>query len=426
MAERNQNSYQLLRQFREFYVELARLRQMIELAPEQALSERTALSAGFAADAAMDEPSGTVALAVMPADTVIDDVWRAMARYLDQKMYEVNAAASSLSHDLMQELVYIMAAFADETFVCMLQWSGQGYWRDHLMELRLFHSQIAGQGIFQRIDRLLTRNDYGSEELTAVYLMVLSLGFRGRFQMEPEAVNTYRKRLFDRLHLSDSTFIRSGYRMFPEAYQHTVTEGSPVRLAEPGKWGGLVALLVAAWLVASTAAWLVLARPLNTDLRVTQRLLDAVRREFLKEDTATGTSYGFTKPNGIFQLALPADLPVIDKPDGRGVAPFFVKVETNGSVSAAGIQSWLAQGSSQIGAASSDGSQLTRPVLLAESVPAPQGVKVAPGTFYFLIDPDLTGVEIKSGAVLTLPTEAPAGVDALSLYIPEQSNEVAQ
>jgi type VI secretion system protein ImpK len=423
MAERRQNSYQLLRQFREFYVELAKLRHLVELDPEQGQGELSASNAVPDSNSATGESAATAALAALPVDKVTDDVWGEMARYLDEKMYKVRMASSSLSHDIMEELVYIMAAFADETFVCMLSWSGRDYWRDHLMELRLFHSQIAGQSVFERIDRLLMRSDYGSEELSAVYLMVLSLGFRGRYQMNPDAVDGYRKRLFDRLHLSDSTFVKSGYRMFPDAYQHTVTDGSPVRLAEPRKWWGVVATIVILWLIASTAAWFALASPLNTDLHVTQQLLNAVQSEFLKEDTTTGTNYAFTILNGQFQLTLPKDLPVIQKAAGASIAPFFVRVQTNGSSSPTDIQTWLSTGMTQVATA---GSQQTQPVLLAESVPSPHGVKSVASTFYFLVDPGLAAADIKKGAVLKLPSEMPAGVSAVSLYLPERNKGAAQ
>ena len=156
-----------------------------------------------------------------------------MAAYLDQKMYEVRLAASAVSHDYLEELVYIMAAFADETFVCLLEWPGKDYWRDHLMELRLFHSQIAGQDIFRRIEKSLVRQDYGVEELAIIYLMVLALGFKGQYLRDPAAVELYRKKLFDRLVMTNPELRRESQRLFPEAYRHTVTEGAPVRLPEP-------------------------------------------------------------------------------------------------------------------------------------------------------------------------------------------------
>ena len=206
MLERSQNSYPILRQFREFYAEVAKLRREIEeRKPGQAAVEpavavasgapvQVSLTSATSGSASISATAVEEADDITPSDGTWDDivtrrVWSEMALYLDQRMFEVKAAASSLSHDLQEELVYLMAAFADESFICLLDWPGKDYWAEHLMELRLFHSQIAGQEIFHRIDTLLARQDFGTEELAAVYLMVLALGFKGQYLRDPGAVD---------------------------------------------------------------------------------------------------------------------------------------------------------------------------------------------------------------------------------------------
>ena len=203
MVERSQNSYPLLRQFREFYAEVARLRAIVEHAgsagewsprtagsaevtsgESQSFLEPGAAQASAASTALVDKPGDTSAFG-RNLDATTVRVWHDMAAYLDQKMYEVRLATSALSHDYLEELVYIMAAFSDETFVCLLEWPGKDYWRDHLMELRLFHTQIAGQDIFRRIEKALVRQDYGVEELAIIYLMVLALGLQGAIPARP-------------------------------------------------------------------------------------------------------------------------------------------------------------------------------------------------------------------------------------------------
>lgn len=432
MTERAQESYQLLRQFREFYVELSRLRHYVKFAREKgqvalsALPDDSAVEPGDEAVAPEEnEAVGTMVVTAPPVDRVTQQVWGEMGRFLDQKMYRVNTAVSSLSHDILKELVYIMAAFADETFVCMLEWDGRDYWRDHLMELRFFRSQIAGQSLFHRIDNLVMRSDYGTEELMAVYLMVLSLGFKGRYQMEPGVVEAYRKKLFDRLHLSDFPYLSHGYRMFPDAYQHTVTEGSPVRLAEPRKWWSGVALVIAVWLVVSTAAWMVLTHPLRTDLHVTRQLLSAVQTEFRKEGARTATTYPFSKPNGRYEVTLPKNLPEIEKTEGASVAPFFVRVQVVGRLSPGLVQDWLSKGKIEVTATEQCSAQ-QQDILFAESVPAPRGVSVTPDLYYFLLDPKLTSAEAQCGTKLEMPEDAPAKVHALSLYLPAQNAGVTQ
>src|SRR5580698_3737775 len=210
MSERSQISYPLLQKFREFYEEVARLRRMAESVSGNGSTASpvrggTAVSEAAPAQLLLDQPAqqldGVLTLPSVAPDMhpVTIRVWHEMALYLDQKLYEIRLSADSLLHRYLEELVYLMAAFADETFVCMVDWPGKVYWSEHLMELRLFHSQIAGDDVFRRIDRILTAQDYGADELSAIYLMALALGFRGKYLRDPAAVDSYRRKLFDRL-----------------------------------------------------------------------------------------------------------------------------------------------------------------------------------------------------------------------------------
>ena len=56
---------------------------------------------------------------------------------------------------------------------------------------------VAGEALFQRIDRLFQQPDGGSRDLAAVYLAVLGLGFEGKFRAHDSRgeVTEYRLRL---------------------------------------------------------------------------------------------------------------------------------------------------------------------------------------------------------------------------------------
>ena len=209
MVERSQNSYPLLRQFREFYAEVARLRAIVEHAGSAGEWGSPAARvcrggvgrladhrrAGAPLNRRRPRPSRLISLLTHAFGRNLDAttvrVWHEMAAYLDQKMYEVRLAASAVSHDYLEELVYIMAAFADETFVCLLEWPGKDYWHDHLMELRLFHTQIAGQDIFRRIEKLLVRQDYGVEELAVDLSNGPCPGLQGAISARPGSRRVY-------------------------------------------------------------------------------------------------------------------------------------------------------------------------------------------------------------------------------------------
>src|ERR1700722_13666624 len=99
MLERSQNSYPLLRQFRDFYEVVARLRRTAESSADsgetgQPIPGRLPAQVGSVAalpDHAAQPSSSSVAL-VEGADPTTLQVWREMGVYLDQKMYEVKLA----------------------------------------------------------------------------------------------------------------------------------------------------------------------------------------------------------------------------------------------------------------------------------------------------------------------------------------------
>ena len=451
MVERSQNSYPLLRQFREFYAEVARLRAIVERAGSA--GEWDSPAAGFAAVASgesqavagqggIQSSSASTGLVDKPADTTafgrnLDAttvrVWHEMAAYLDQKMYEVRLAASAVSHDYLEELVYIMAAFADETFVCLVEWPGKDYWRDHLMELRLFHSQIAGQDIFRRIEKSLVRQDYGVEELAIVYLMVLALGFKGQYLRDPTAVELYRKKLFDRLVMTNPELRRESQRLFPEAYRHTVTEGAPVRLPEPVTWWLIVAGILGSWLLLSTIAWLLLTTTTRQELSVTMKSLDrVVNREIVTAPTDKWTTLPFALQSGAFRAQLPASLPLAKGASGAVVAPFLVGVDGfngQGAGSTSQVAGWLTRGTTTVPSNTAGASPKSQAVASAELIQTPPaGITATSGTLFFMVDPGLVAQQLGWQPQLSFPVDGRSGiaVDAVTLYLPGQPVAAAQ
>jgi len=455
MLERSQNSYPLLRQFREFYAEIARLRRFVEdarssgeTAPEGAFGAASG-SAETARDGGALQLAGS-SLAVEEADAVGSRVWYEMTRFLDRKMYEVKVAASPVSQEILRELVYIMAAYADETFVCLLDWSGKDYWADHLMELRLFRSQIAGQEIFRRIDRVLARQDYGTEELAAVYLMVLALGFKGQYLRDPASVEAYRKRLFDRLLLTNPELRWDGRRMFPEAYRHTVSEGAPVRLPEPGRWWWGVGGIVAAWLILSTIGWLALTSPTRKTLAVTMQSLDIVtNRRSVSAASSKWRAIPFELQGGAFRLALPtattttqagANQAGASQGAQASAAPLLIAVDgssgsgssgsgsnSSGAGSVSQVRAWLSSGVTSFASNIYSGAPRSREVAsVAQILSPPDDLMESPTTLFFLVDPGLGAQDLTLHPQLAFPVDGSVRVASVTLYLPEQLAAGAQ
>jgi|GEM_PF-581431 len=438
MYERRQDAYPLLRQFREFYVEVNRLRRLVEGGQPVEAAPRFAQALAAATEsgpAEVLEAGAAIAVAEPEGDGVTLQVWQEMANFLSQKMFEVQNTGSSLMHDLMEELVYVMAAFADETFVCLMQWPGAAYWREHLMELRLFRSQISGQMIFRRIDNLLSRQEY-EEELIAVYLMALSLGFKGRYLRQPEVVDGYRQRLYERIALMAPESSVESLRIFPEAYRHTVSEGAPVRLPDPRRWWWAVAGIVAAWLVISTIAWFQLTHSTRVILAGVVRALDQITER--QETTGPGRKWNvvpFAATADAFRIELPSELPM-EKGDAErpgGTFPILVAVTGPAGASpgpAQGVKAWLANGVIAFPTNSGIVPLKNRTVVSVQQVAEPpSGITVGGTTLLLSVQPGLSADDLALRPELIFPLgDAPGGVTPgeMVMYLPSQLPGSAQ
>jgi type VI secretion system protein ImpK len=177
---------------------------------------------------------------------------------------------------LYQEAQYLMVALTDEIFLHLLEWVGKDTWRTQLLEVKMFNSQIAGQRVFEKLKTLLNRRDPHTLELARLYLIVLFLGFQGKYRntTDPQQLQEYENyrrqlyffitqknvdELYDRLHY------QVNQRIFPEAY-HVVELKPQERHWLPSLWWwqvSFLALLVGLLLV-SFGLWHQVTHDLNT------------------------------------------------------------------------------------------------------------------------------------------------------------------
>jgi type VI secretion system protein ImpK len=157
---------------------------------------------------------------------------------------------------LYREVQYVMAALADETFL-RLDWPGRRYWTTHLLESQLFDSHTAGEEFFARMDRLLEQRERSYTDIYAVYLMALSLGFRGKYWGVDDAgrIANYRHSLFLRVYRRRPELFAGQAQLFPEAYRHTLSEGVARRLPSPNRWFAALAVVILLWLGVAWEVW---------------------------------------------------------------------------------------------------------------------------------------------------------------------------
>ncbi|MBI3328204.1 MAG: DotU family type IV/VI secretion system protein [Nitrospinae bacterium] len=241
----------LLTQFRDFYREVIRLKQMVKSGTWVAAPTR----------GTEEGPDRAMAATA---------VWQRLLSVLEQQALAARLGAWEYGSEVFKEAQYIMAALADEIFV-HLEWGGKETWNANLLEAKLFGSHVAGTQFFQRLDRLLQNRDPVYTELAAVYLMALSLGFRGKFWGLDDRgqLNHYRRLLFSFIFRRDPDLLNASKRLFPEAYAYTLEEESGRRLPDPRKWIVMVVLLLVVMGVLSHVVW----NHLTADLdRVVQQI----------------------------------------------------------------------------------------------------------------------------------------------------------
>lgn len=223
--------------FRQFYVDVLRRKHEVEANPREHVS---------AQDAALR--------AVRVRDLLLGKLRRQEA--------EAGRRGGDWGAESYRDAQYAMATLADEVFLG-LDWDGREAWGDHLLEASLFGTYVGGERLFTMIDELLARPDPLRRPLGAVYLMVLSLRFQGRFRDRLDAlekIESYRRRLFAFVYPDARSALRSDRPVFANAYRHTARDAAPDRLPPTRRWLTALAAALLLFLVISHGFWRSAAR----------------------------------------------------------------------------------------------------------------------------------------------------------------------
>lgn len=185
-------------------------------------------------------------------------IWRRLVSILDRQALDAGMEGGDFALELYRRAQYAMAALADETFI-NLDWAGRDAWREHLLESKFFGTHRAGEEMFERIEELLHEHDALYAELGRVYLMVLALGFQGRYRGQPgadEVLASYRHRLHRFIYSRDPQVTRSSERVTPQAYMATIEEATKSELPYLKPWIWAIILIIALWLVGGHLIWM--------------------------------------------------------------------------------------------------------------------------------------------------------------------------
>lgn len=158
--------------------------------------------------------------------------------------------------DRYRRVRYLMTALADEIFL-EFDWFGRDYWVDHLLEIKLYDSQNAGERVFTFIDDLLEGRETQQLDLAKVYLFALVLGFEGKYRDADasDVLDDYKRKLYRFIERAKPGQMDADVPFVKEPYRHTLDRGEGQLLPNLRWWATSLGLTFVAYLVLSTFLW---------------------------------------------------------------------------------------------------------------------------------------------------------------------------
>lgn len=200
---------------------------------------------------------------------IVNTIQRRLSILLEEQALQSTLQAGEFAISSYQDALYAMVAYADEVFL-NLPWGGQKQWENNLLESRFFQTQIAGELIFEKIEELVSVNDPMRADLAIVYLMILGLGFKGKYRAEdanPEQLSRYRQQLYSMVNRHPSTLYEPGREhLFEGCYEHVLDSIISKGLPEIRMWLYTFVGILGVYLFASTLLWYKVVRDMDSSI----------------------------------------------------------------------------------------------------------------------------------------------------------------
>lgn len=175
---------------------------------------------------------------------------------------------SRLSSNNIRDVKYIITILADETFI-NLNWEGTEIWKLYLLEKNLFKTEIAGDKFFDMADIAL--NDLNNEEMAFMYLIALSLGFKGKYrdvENSEEYLNWYKSKLYSIIHFNKERLFYPGRQhLINSCYEYTCSEGTDKMLPDTNYWIVTIVGIIILYIVISYIIWFNITGDINETIR---------------------------------------------------------------------------------------------------------------------------------------------------------------
>jgi type VI secretion system protein ImpK len=169
----------------------------------------------------------------------------------------------AISH--FQESLYLMVAFIDEVFLSFA-WPGQKRWENHLIEAQVFHTQVAGESVFKKLEALIEANDPIRNDLALIYLLVISLGFKGKYRGEDDEgkLAWYRQQLYVMINRHPPNLYHPGReRLIPYLYEYNLSAPPGKGLPDVRSWFLSFTVVVTVFVFISCLLWYTVVRDVD-------------------------------------------------------------------------------------------------------------------------------------------------------------------
>lgn len=167
-----------------------------------------------------------------------------------------------------QDTLYAMVALTDEVFLSF-SWVGKKRWEKNLMERQIFHTQIAGELIFRKIDDLLTANDPIRNDVANIYMMILSLGFKGKYRGEDaeNRIDWYRQELYQMINRHAPLLFTPGRdHLISDCYDHIISLPAGKGIPDVRSWVTAFSAILLVFIIISSFLWFKLVKDMDDAL----------------------------------------------------------------------------------------------------------------------------------------------------------------
>jgi type VI secretion system protein ImpK len=264
----------LMQNFQEFYREVLiqkelafrTLEEVPEVTPPPPLPDQAPAQKSFSET---DEP--LPAEPVHPdikAETLTDSIQHTFRLMFERFSLQAQTQVGEFAVSHFQDALYAMVALLDETFLAF-SWVGKQRWERNLMERQFFHTQIAGELVFRKIDDLLSANDPIRNDVATIYMMVLALGFRGKYRGEEseEQLTLSRHDLYKMINRHPPLLFQGGRdQLIPECYEPILSMPAGKGIPDVRSWLTTFAIILVVFIGVSSFLWFKLVKDMDDAL----------------------------------------------------------------------------------------------------------------------------------------------------------------